>query len=305
MWTDLSVFQVGVAVTAVISGSIYFVYRERQSLKSKSTSTRDKRREETKPKPIDLPADLSSGNIPLKNGTPTLIAPQADNVWEERRRRGIPAASLHVKKDTESEKPFGSSYYYAHNSSKTTGGYKDGLRMEDFTMNGPRLLSRTGMTTPNEEIMDASSCSNKTQAAEPTTGTSLSRSASGDLGRRSLNITRYLWDDPGDTAEGIATIRIDDLPGKTSTECVAWKDVTVSIVNISATLIHDNEGLQVKIETSDDVDYLLRIPKLYGDVSEVEAVKKTKRLLIRLTKTKKGMFDKSNLKAWPHPQKSR
>mmetsp|Transcript_6383 Transcript_6383/g.9288 ORF Transcript_6383/g.9288 Transcript_6383/m.9288 type:complete len:445 (-) Transcript_6383:62-1396(-) len=44
---------------------------------------------------------------------------------------------------------FGSSYYYAHNSSGTGGGYKDGLKMEDYTMNQPRLLSKGGVVVDN------------------------------------------------------------------------------------------------------------------------------------------------------------
>ena len=68
-----------------------------------------------------------------------------NDVWEERRKRGIAHAPTVVKQDSqETKKPFGSSYYYAHNSTKNKGGYSDGLKMEDFTMNGPRLLSKGG-----------------------------------------------------------------------------------------------------------------------------------------------------------------
>jgi len=50
-----------------------------------------------------------------------------------------------VKKKEFFDRPFGSSYYYAHNNLKATGGYKDGLRTEDYVMNQPRLLSKNGV----------------------------------------------------------------------------------------------------------------------------------------------------------------
>jgi hypothetical protein len=94
-------------------------------------------------------------NVTVSSQAPSADQQETDNAradssggpacaWEERRQRGIPAASSHVKQDAAASKPFGSSYYYAHNSTRSKGGYADGLRMEDYTMNGPRLLSRGG-----------------------------------------------------------------------------------------------------------------------------------------------------------------
>jgi hypothetical protein len=119
--------------------------------------------------------------------------------------------------------------------------------------------------------------------------------------KRSIPISRYLWDDPGDAKKGIATLRIEELPGKRSTDpMIPWKDVAITKIN--AELVNSDEGLLVTIETGTDVDYELRIPKLYGKLEDVEALAKPKRLLLRLKK-KAGLLNKSNLQAWPHPQK--
>ena len=75
------------------------------------------------------------------------------DVWGERRKRGITASSSGGKQSAQ-DRPFESSYYYAHNNPNAKGGYKDGLRMEDYTMNGPRLLSRGGVPV-SEEIRNA------------------------------------------------------------------------------------------------------------------------------------------------------
>lgn len=295
MLPETDAVRVAAALLAVIvvAGSIYFFV---QLISKGKFHSRKTELNASSKHPEDKPSTAAGQpNVTPDDSTPPS---ESADAWEVRRRRGIPAASLHVKKDAESEKPFGSSYYYAHNSSKTTGGYKDGLRMEDFTMNGPRLLSRGGKAVDDSVL--SSSISSNHDTLTPSSNVSLNRKASSDL-KRTLPITRYLWDDPGDS-KGMATIRIDELPGKTSAETVAWKDINASITHISAALILDDEGMLVKIETSGDVDYQLRIPKLYGSVTQVEAISKSKRLLVRLKK-KSGLFDKSNLKAWPHPQK--
>lgn len=249
-----------------------------------------------------------------------------NDVWEERRQRGIPAASLHTKKDVtgKKEKPFGSSYYYAHNSTKTTGGYKDGLTMEDYTMNGPRLLSRNGTTAIEKEPSiysqqphsDDSGCVKSNDS-------SLNKNE--EPKRRVIPISKYLWDDPG-SSNGIATIRVDSVATfkPKSSESIDWKIIRPFITNIDASLSgvgKDKDGLYVKIKAEiaadrnssasvlmDDpkqtisVEYVLQLQKLYGYVQKVECVSKEKRLLIRLYK-QSTMFDKSNLKAWPQPQK--
>jgi hypothetical protein len=250
-----------------------------------------------------------------------------NDAWEERRQRGIQAASLHTKKDItgKKDKPFGSSYYYAHNSTKTTGGYKDGLTMEDYTMNGPRLLSRNGTPVVNEDPSIAS-CQ-----PEPIESGCVKASDSNSMRieqprRRVIPVSKYLWDDPGSN-DGIATIRVDTLATfkANCSESIEWKMVRPFITSIDASLTgvgKDKDGLFVKIQavlgTSEGigcstlidnlkqtrtVEYVLQIQKLYGHVQRVECVSKDKRLLIRLYK-QSTIFDKSNLKAWPHPQKT-
>jgi hypothetical protein len=83
------------------------------------------------------------------------------DIWEERRRNGT--LSSNSGKTNPGNKPFGSSYYYAHNNPNATGGYKDGLRMEDFTMNQPRLLSKGGVMASASESNAA-----ETRADNPT-----------------------------------------------------------------------------------------------------------------------------------------
>ena len=254
-----------------------------------------------------------------------------NDVWEERRQRGIQAASLHTKKDVtgKNEKPFGSSYYYAHNSTKTTGGYKDGLTMEDFTMNGPRLLSRNGTPVLNDDP------SIDLQQSNPDADKSVKGDACNHMNtvtsehprRRVIQVSKYLWDDPGNK-DGIATIRVDTLAAlkNSANEMLDWKIIRPFITNIESSVTENangDDGLHVKIQAtiatigSEDntslphivdskqamlVEYILQIPRLYGRVQKVECISKEKRLLIRLYK-QSTILDKSNLKVWPHPQK--
>ena len=252
---------------------------------------------------------------------------EINDVWEERRQRGIQAASLHTKKDItgKKEKPFGSSYYYAHNSTKTTGGYKDGLTMEDFTMNGPRLLSRNGTPVVHDDRSidshqpksDDSGCINASDS-NPTKNEVQQR--------RVIPISKYLWDDPG-SSDGIATIRVDTLPTfqANCSDIIDWKIIRPFITSIDASLTgvgKDEGGLYVKFQAViatkegralsaliDDsnqtisVEYALKIQKLFGRVLKVECMSKDKRLLIRLYK-QSSIIDKSNLKEWPQPQKT-
>lgn len=291
MSSEPTTFQLAFAViAAVVIPAIVYLSLQRRS------KEKDQSRNEKQQLLRDLKSVRSStSSSPVRVYSATC---ESTDAWEERRRRGILAASSHVKRDAKMEMPFGSSYYYAHNNSKANGGYKDGLRMEDYTMNGPRLLSRGGK--PIGDVVGSSvksSSENRVQSANAL----LDRNKlSPDL-KRTLLITRYLWDDPGDF-KGIATIRIDELPCKESAKFISWNDISASIVIVSAGLIQNDEGLQVKIETCNDVNYLLRIPKLYGHVAEVEAISKAKRLLVRLKK-RKSLWDKENLKAWPRPQK--
>jgi hypothetical protein len=212
------------------------------------------------------------------------------DIWEERRRNGT--LSSNSGKTNPGDKPFGSSYYYAHNNPNATGGYKDGLRMEDYTMNQPRLLSKGGVMASASETNTA-----ETRAENPTI------SAGGGKGIFPVRITskrisKFLWDDPGD-ANGIATIRIDTLPGSAGTETIPWRDANIRDISIALV----NGGLSVALESENGAKYHLNVPKLYGEVADVKKVAKASRLLLRLYKKKNrwNPWDTKNLEAWPHP----
>jgi len=307
MSAETITLQIGLSLVAlmVVPALFYVFLQRRQKRKSDPTSRRK-----------ELIGTSSKKNQPKM----TAGESSSDCAWEERRLRGIAAASSHEKKDASTEKPFGSSYYYAHNSTRATGGYKDGLRMEDYTMNGPRLLSRGGKAVDGEREDDgdddaaiqAGTSNTSASGAAPSASsekqppiTATKKSNGSSSLKRSVPISRYLWDDPGDATTAVATIRIEQLPGPRSTDpMVPWKDASVTKVHAELLVNNNDEqqGLLVTIETAATVDYELRMPKLYGRVAEVEAITKPKRLLLRLKK-KKGFFDKTNLKAWPHPQK--
>jgi hypothetical protein len=243
------------------------------------------------------------------------------DVWEERRRKGIQIVSssttISSRRAEDSSlrgKPFGSSYYYAHNSQNSTGGYKDGLRMEDYTMNQPRLLSRSTKKMPvvvhlgddtaaaeheEKQVKDEPKKKNPAAPQQPNVPSDRGRYMAPST-TRIIPISKYLWDDPGDET-GVAIIRIDSLPDhSTDTDVgprrsISWKDIEVE--HVSAEL--QGQGLVVIVTTKASVDYRLHIAKLYGAVDTV-TVKAKKRLLVRLQKTR-GVTHKSNLKAWPHP----
>ncbi len=209
--------------------------------------------------------------------------------------------SLKKPKAAYTEKPFGSKYYYAHNDSNTTGGYKDGLKMEDYRMNGPRLLSVNGQSIVDKGENDPFDHGINEQAAAsnesaPTRITLQDPSVK--------NITKYLWDDPGNV-KGIATIRVDVLPGDRFGEFINISDVTIDDVQASL----PGEGLLAKIATTsgagDIQHYQLKINKLYGDAADVKVVIKPKRLLIKIHKKKHGFLsgNSDNMGAWPQPHR--
>jgi hypothetical protein len=174
--------------------------------------------------------------------------------------------------------------------------------MEDFKMNGPRLLSKGGQRVEEEESEQPTPEIEKSGDAKGMQSELSSEQSTSPQGQVStIAISKYLWEDPGDW-EGIGTIRIDKLPGQGgSSQMLDWKDAPVKDVSVELV----GFGLLVKIST-DRVNYQLKINKLYGNAFKVEALRKTKRLLIKIHKKKSGvvaLLDKSNLDAWPHPHK--
>eukprot|EP00816_Leptocylindrus_hargravesii_P005639 CAMPEP_0196802516 /NCGR_PEP_ID=MMETSP1362-20130617/2120_1 /TAXON_ID=163516 /ORGANISM="Leptocylindrus danicus, Strain CCMP1856" /LENGTH=269 /DNA_ID=CAMNT_0042173841 /DNA_START=43 /DNA_END=852 /DNA_ORIENTATION=- len=167
------------------------------------------------------------------------------------------------------EKPFESSYYYAHNSSRQTGGYTDGLKLEDYKMNGPRLLSKSGVP-----VKDAPVVVNKFSAP------GVEEDAS-SLSDESLAIKKFGWEDTDDAAK----IRIENLPKKGSiVHSISWEEAKIPKTAIEANLINDDNGVLVKIKGNDGQDYHLRVPRLYGMATEVKAIRKVKRLIVKISK---------------------
>lgn len=269
-----------ISLVALAIATLYFVWWRLPSSRKKQT---------------DWKTELSSTKI---NNTETSNSTTRNDVWSERRKRGVTAAASSTNRSSskDNDKPFGSSYYYAHNNPNATGGYKDGLAMEDYTMNGPRLLSKssgvvTSVPASTETSTDASEPKEVTE--RPTSTASKKANVVPAVKR----ISKFQWDDPGD-ANGIATIRIDTLPGATITETISWREANIS--DVQTTLIDDKQGLLIELQGKDDIRYRLQIQKLFGKVEEVRHVVKPSRLLVRVHKTKSWM-SKSNLKAWPHP----
>jgi hypothetical protein len=194
-----------------------------------------------------------------------------------------------------------SKYYYAHNNPNATGGYKDGLKMEDYTMNGPRLLSKGGPAPANGRTPIVEQDAHATEApTEQVQETKPKKISIHDP--NVMNITKYLWDDPGDW-NGIATVRIDTLPAeKIGGTTLDWKEVEIK--DVKANLI--GEGLLVEVEADQGRKYQLKINKLYGDAAYVKTMIKPKRLLVRIYKKKNSVLavrDESNLEAWPTPHR--
>ncbi|KAL7534078.1 hypothetical protein ACHAXR_005622 [Thalassiosira sp. AJA248-18] len=177
-----------------------------------------------------------------------------------------------------SDRPFESSYYFAHNKHSTGGGYKDGLRAEDYVMNGPKLLSKGGVRvddeppsneTDSEECMQSEQ-NNKKETPKPKLTSS-------------TPITKYMWDDDGNG--NVAKIHIDSLP-KSSTETMKWENANISRDQVDVRLIGENNGgLYVGIK-QEGKQYHLHIPKMYGEADSVKSIVKKHKLLIKITKKK-------------------
>jgi hypothetical protein len=253
------------------------------------------------------PVPFSASSVHSKSDIS--ITHKQNNPWQERLERGVTSSktSTAVKRtnthaSSSEEKPFQSSYYYAHNNPSAKGGYKDGLRMEDYTMNQPRLLSRNGSrVSSNEDLeqnetvsssIESSSTQNNPRVLPKLTPTKY--------------ISRYLWDDPGKST-GVASIRIEQLPDKNGT-MMEWKDwleqqtstsTTTNNPQIDTLLSPDSTSLRVVIHSQNGCLYELKLDPLYGRVKAVTTKISTKRLIIQLQKSENKQT------AWPHPYQSK
>jgi phosphate/sulfate permease len=213
--------------------------------------------------------------------------------------------------NTITDRPFNSSYYYAHNNAK--GGYKDGLSMEDYVMNQPKLLSRNGVAiqSPSHSSSEESSVpiNNKESSTNHHGGTVTHVPIKVHPTFHSIPLNRYLWDDDGN-ADGIAKLYFDSLPSSLSgisDGSISWKDAGITAKDVKVKVIRTELtcALLVQIKTSSKTDkddeigkitrYHFYVPQLYGPVQEAKVTVKSKLLIVKLIKEKK----KGNRIAWP------
>jgi len=222
------------------------------------------------------PDDEFDASAPEKEKSGEGGEPKLKNVFDV--KQTPPKNVVGVAQDLKGvEKPFKSSYYYAHNQHRKTGGYSDGLKAEDYVMNGPKLLNKgSSMETSAHNVATSAQA-----ATKPGKG-------------NSIPINRYLWDDGG-KENGIAKIYIDSLPGKGSETSISWADAQITKNNIMNKLVGvGKKGLIVQIRSLDK-RYHLYIPCMHGEVEEVKTVLKANKLIVKLIKKK----EKENLKSWP------
>lgn len=190
-----------------------------------------------------------------------------------------------------SDRPFESSYYFAHNKHSGGGGYKDGLKASDYVMNKPRLLSKGGVqvveTTVNS-AEDESVAEDKSSASSE----DVSEARQTPKMLASTPLTRYLWDDDGEG--NIAKIHIDSLP-ISSTKTIHWEDASIS--NVEARLIgENNEGLYVGItfnyQGSSPRRCHLHCSRMYGSAEEVKVMVKKRKLLLKIKKKPKQLSNR-------------
>ena len=217
-------------------------------------------------------------------------------------------------------RPFSSSYYYAHNGQGKGGGYSDGLRTEDYVMNGPRLLSRGGKQVEDEKEAaitkgDGAKGGERDGSRQrpPTSSSSSSSSsvaAAPAIPPGSVPIQRYMWDDTAETSgcSDAGKLYIDTLPGPQShLPDLAWRDASIARGDVTVELGAEGRSMLVLVRRAHATGaepraYHLLVPRTYGEVAEVRVAVKAKRLLVKLVKKRKhgmNMWDKSNLKPWP------
>ena len=208
-----------------------------------------------------------------------------------------PVSSNGAKAAAGSDRPFESSYYFAHNKHSTGGGYKDGLRAEDYVMNGPRLLSKGGVRVEDEKSSSVEDETDNAEDINSASSQSLPEKRQTPKMQASTPITRYLWDD----GEGnIAKIHIDTLP-VSSTKTINWEGASVS--SVEARLTGDNnEGLFIGItyNTSNITKKChLHVAKMYGNAEDVKTMVKKRKLLIKITKKPMQLSNRhSNTGVW-------
>ena len=225
------------------------------------------------------------------------------NVFDTFRQNHSSSSASIGKNHHPDGKPFGSSYYYAHNNPNAKGGYKDGLRMEDYVMNQPRLLSVDGKVVDSNVETDTNTTISSESITSPKTTTktqtSNKKSSNPSILKDSLPINRYLWDDDNLNNDGIAKVLIETLP-TSDNGTITWEDANISKNDVKSKIIQNNDescGLLVQIVSNNDSvtkKYHLLVPKLHGQVNQIKCIVKSKRLILKVYKAKGKKFQ-----IWP------
>jgi hypothetical protein len=113
-------------------------------------------------------------------------------------------------------------------------------------------------------------------------------------------MNRYLWDDDGNS-EGTAKLYFDALPLKSGS--IQWKDAWISAKEVKLKLFQTESSCSLLLQiksldemTSTETRYHFYVSQLYGPVKEAQVVVKSKHLIVKLWKEKKG---KGYRVAWP------
>ena len=189
------------------------------------------------------------------------------------------AASARAKKAEQNaySNPWGRSktkgkggYYYAHQG--TTGGYADGLKQEDFAMNGPRRLdtkqSESEKTKTSNMPVTVPRGSIERQSFGQTVPMNSLPQYSGKT------ITSFQFEDAGD----LVKIYIRSLPGWDS-----FQDANIQKSHVSS-YWDDRESLVLLVKKSEEETYNLHVKRLFGLVNDVQILVKKKYLLVKLVK---------------------
>ena len=164
-----------------------------------------------------------------------------------------------------------------------SGGYKDGLRAEDYRMNGPRLLSKGGVCVRDEPNYDVAEDCGEEKIQSSTIDADKNPKEASKL-KASTPITKYMWDDSG--SGNVAKIHIDSLPAS-PTKTMTWESAGISREQVEVRLIGENgEGLHVSIITRDGERYHLHVAKTYGAVESAKCIVKKHKLLVKIVKKK-------------------
>ena len=236
-----------------------------------------KKSKEKNSEPLTLELDSSGWDeVPPTTTTTTLRenGPTKESKGQSIETKTVPHRSPKKMSNETDEKPFSSSYYYAHNHLKKTGGYKDGIKAEDYQMNKPKLLSKT-----SSEV-------DSTESSMPVFF--------------GIRINRYLWDDD-DSYDGIARIIIDSIPSNenSSSSSIQIKDAGIRKEDVKCKLVGTwNNSLMVQIRRivgDNELKYFFYIARMYGEVEDVKPIVKAKKIIIKLIKKR----NPDNLKVWP------